>query len=677
MSAGYRQTLFQTLLALVVIGIAAFVTYYPGLHGPFVFDDHINFVDKPEIAIQSLEYKALAEAAMSNESGILKRPLAALSFALNYYFASGFADTFAFKATNLGIHIINASLVFWLFSLLLQTSSGKPEFRHASLRPWLPGLIAVVWALHPIQLTTVLSVVQRMTSLSAFFILLGLLIFVHGRHLAQKHDSRGITFMWAGILGGTILGLTCKENAALLPAYALIIELVFFNNIRNTVSGRKRLIWVYATPLILLVLLALFWLIKHPDVVLGSYKLREFTPIERLLTQGRVLWFYLSLLLLPGINRLTLFHDDIPVSTSLVLPWTTSLALVGIIVSVLVAITSRRKYPWLSFSILWFLVGHSMESSFIGLELAHEHRNYLPGLGPVAGAIYVLVLGFGRFKDKILPVALLLLIVASLAFSTHVIARNWADEISLAEFMVRHHPSSARSHGMLGDVYLKKGSDPIQSLIYYKKASELAPYETSYLIRMVLIASAAEVQWARVSKPWRRSIPGDLASITLNEHGGEMRLQLDRSIFGRITEQLRLQPVHDRVEGALKILTNCILEQPQYCGYLYKDTVSWYRLALDNPRGNISVRKRLSTQLVRLYLERGNLRQALRVAEEARSLDPLQPALAIMEANIHVLADRPDKANGIIRSLMESGITLSKTDQEEAEKILVIIKQQH
>jgi tetratricopeptide (TPR) repeat protein len=230
---------------------------------------------------------------------------------------------------------------------------------------------------------------------------------------------------------------------------------------------------------------------------------------------------------------------------------------------------------------------------------------------------------------------------------------------------------------MLGDVYLKKGSDPIQSLIHYKKASELAPYETSYLIRMVLIASAAEVQWARVSKPWRRSIPGDLASITLNEHGGEMRLQLDRSIFGRITEQLRLQPVHDRVEGALKILTNCILEQPRYCGSLYKGTVSWYQLALDNPRGNISIRKKLSIQLVRLYLGRGNLRQALRVAKEARSLDPLQPALAIMEANIHILAKRPDEANRIIRSLMESGITLSKTDQEEAEKIFIMIKQQH
>lgn len=677
MSAGYRQLLFQTLLALVVIAIAAFFAYYPGLHGPFVFDDHINFVDKPAIAIQSLDFKALADAAMSNESGILKRPLAALSFALNYYFAGGFEDTFAFKTTNLGIHIINAGLVFWLFSLLLQTNSGNPEYRHATLYPWLPGLIAAVWAFHPIQLTTVLSVVQRMTSLSAFFVLSGLMIFVHGRQLMQKHSSRGITLMWAGILSGTILGMMCKENAALLPVYALIIELVFFNDVRHTISERKRLIWVYATPLILLALLALFWLIKHPDAVLGSYKLREFTPIERLLTESRVLWFYLSLLLLPGTNRLTLFHDDIPVSTSLFFPWTTSLALMGIVVSVLVAIASRRKYPWLSFSILWFLVGHSLESSFIGLELVHEHRNYLPSLGPIAGAIYGLVLGFNRFKGKILPITLMLLIVASLAFSTHVIARNWTNEISLAEFMVRHHPFSARSHGMLGDVYLEIRNDPIQSLIHYKNAYELAPYETSYLIRMVIIASAAEVQWTKVSTSLGGTIPNGIAYVTFSEHGRKMRLRLDRSIFDKISEQLGSQPVHNRVEGALKILTDCILEQPQYCESLYKDVISWYQLALDNPRSNNSIRMRLSIQLVRLYVEHGNFKQALQAAQEARILDPFQPALAIMEANIHLLANRPDEADRIVRSLQEAGVTLNTADQEEAGKLLVRIKRRH
>lgn len=677
MRTGSRQILFQTLLAFVAIVIVTTFAYYPGLQGPFVFDDHVNFVDKPAIAIQSLDYKVLADAAMSNESGILKRPLAALSFALNYYFVGGFEDTFAFKTTNLGIHIINAGLVFWLFSLLLQTNSGKPEYRHAALYPWLPGLITAVWAFHPIQLTTVLSVVQRMTSLSAFFVLSGLMIFVHGRRLVREHGSRGITFMWAGILGGTILGLMCKENAALLPLYALIIELVFFNDVRRTISERKRLIWVYATPLILLVLLALFWLIERPDAVLGSYKLREFTPIERLLTESRVLWFYLSLLLLPGTNRLTLFHDDIPVSASLFFPWTTSLALMGIVASVLVAITSRRKYPWLSFSILWFLVGHSLESSFIGLELVHEHRNYLPSLGPIAGAIYGLVPRFDRFNGKILPITLLLLIVASLAFSTHVIARNWANEIRLAEFMVRHHPSSARSHGMLGDVFLEKKNDPIQSLIHYKNAHELAPYETSYLIRMVIIASAAEVQWTKVPTSLRGTIPNGIASVTLSEHGGRMRLQLDRSIFDKITEQLKSQPVHNRVEGALKILTDCILGQPQYCGSLYKDAVSWYQLALDNPRTNNSIRKRLSIQLVRLYVERGNFRQALQVTQEARKLDPFQPAIAIMEANIHFLANRPDEAGRIIRYLMESDITLNKTDQEEADKLLVMIKLRH
>ena len=38
--------------------------------------------------------------------------------------------------------------------------------------------------------------------------------------------------------------------------------------------------------------------------------------------------------------------------------------------------------------VLWFLAGHLLESSFIGLVIAFEHRNYLPSLGILLASIY-------------------------------------------------------------------------------------------------------------------------------------------------------------------------------------------------------------------------------------------------------------------------------------------------
>src|SRR5437667_12702681 len=87
------------LVAAVILAVV--LVYLPGLHGPFVLDDGENITLNPAVALTTLDVHALADAALSNESGLFKRPIAALSFALSHYFAGGFDSTFGFKATNL------------------------------------------------------------------------------------------------------------------------------------------------------------------------------------------------------------------------------------------------------------------------------------------------------------------------------------------------------------------------------------------------------------------------------------------------------------------------------------------------------------------------------------------------------------------------------------------------
>jgi len=660
-----------------IIATAAIFAYYPGLHGPFIFDDYVNFVDKNAIAIHSLDFRSLLNATLSNESGVLRRPIPTLSFALNYYFSGGFTNTFQFKITNLVIHLVNAYLVYWLATLLLQIHGESTKIDRSKQSLWLPGVIAAIWALHPLQVTSVLYVVQRMTSLSALFVLAGLIVFIYGRRLLQKRDPKGARLMWAGLLGGTVLGMICKENAALLPLYALVIELVFFQG-RGPNQTRTVLTRLYVIPLTLLSLLAIFWLVRYPNLILNAYNLREFTLGERLLTEPRILWFYISLLLLPTSNRFTLFHDDIVLSTGLFQPWDTIIALAGLILAIAIGLLSRRKYPLLSFSILWFLAGHVMESSFIGLELVHEHRNYLPSFGPIVGVIYGMAVVFNRFEHRVIPVVLSALSIATLAFSTHVIARSWTSEQSLSAFMIEHHPRSARSHAVMADLYLREENDPVKALNQYMIAADLAPYETSYLIRMVIISASTSVKEINASpsinsQAHEYELSRNISIIRKDD--GDMILGLDNRIYDRVTQQLQSQPVQARVEDTLTVLTNCVLQHTGYCGDLYDADLKWNNYALDNPRSNNSIRRALMLNIGRLYLERGDVTHAMQIANRSKELDPYSPALAIMRANIYFIANKLDDAEKTILSVKRAGLITDKSNQEQADILLSLILQ--
>ena len=101
----------------------------------------------------------------------------------------------------------------------------------------------------------------------------------------------------------------------------------------------------------------------------AGYELRSFTLLERLLTEARVLWFYLGLIVLPRFEAFGLYHDDISLSTGLLMPWTTLPALLGLAGLVGIAWHVRNRAPLLAFGIAWFLIGHSLESTVLPLEI--------------------------------------------------------------------------------------------------------------------------------------------------------------------------------------------------------------------------------------------------------------------------------------------------------------------
>ena len=96
-------------------------------------------------------------------------------------------DTWWWKYQNLLIHLAAGLLVAWLTALLAAAATER-----GGSRPWLFGaVVASLWLLHPLQVSTVLYTVQRMTELSALFVLAGLVSSVKGRNELAHSSWRG------------------------------------------------------------------------------------------------------------------------------------------------------------------------------------------------------------------------------------------------------------------------------------------------------------------------------------------------------------------------------------------------------------------------------------------------------------------------------------------------------
>jgi hypothetical protein len=282
-----------------------------------------------------------------------------------------------------------------------------------------------------------------MTSLSATFVILGLLSYLLGRQRLAE-DSAKFPPVLLGVPGFGLLAILSKENGALLPLYIGIIELTLFQASELADASAKKLKGFLIVTVALPISAGMVFLATHWNWVMGGYGGRDFTLPERLMTEARVLFLYLRWTIVPKTRDLGLFHDDIVTSHGLFDPATTLVASVGVVTLIGAAIAFRRRWPLFAFATLWYFASHVLESSVIPLELVHEHRNYLATYPLVLAAAILLAtvaerlprIGFG------LPIAFAIALSA-ITFNR---ALDWSAPTTLRLALARNHPDSARSN---------------------------------------------------------------------------------------------------------------------------------------------------------------------------------------------------------------------------------------
>ena len=447
-------------LVLLVGGLIALTAYWHGLHGSFFFDDGPNILLNPDLHITDLNPPALRDAWNSGIAGPLGRPVSQLSFALNHFFSG--LNPFAFKLTNLVIHFLNGVLIFFLARLLL--FSLPTVARHPAIDIW-AALIAVAWLLHPIQLTSVLLVVQRMTSLYALFLIAAILLHIKARHASTMGRTQIISLVLAWAVFWP-LALLAKETAILFPGFVLAYEWL----IRPARTGRlDRSGLIFVTSIAGVALAAVIYLFSPiGESLLGGYSIRPFSLLERVLTEARVIWLYLGMIAVPRPEAFALHHDYLAISTGLLSPWTTLASISGLAALALLALWSRKRLPLLAFGIVWFLVAHSLESTVFPLEIAHEHRNYL-GLFGVIVAVFQLLLLLGQ-RSPPFPTITIAIVSALLVWNaglTAMRAHQFGDEIRRTQIAAMYHPGSVRANYEAGQaIMIHVHPDPDDQVSY-------------------------------------------------------------------------------------------------------------------------------------------------------------------------------------------------------------------
>lgn len=449
------------------VAVLGFLIYSNTYHAGFHLDDH-TYILRNEMIKNLHDF-----AHWDVWTNIYQRPVASVTFALNYYFHE--FDLPFYHLVNILIHIVTSILVYFL-SLQLLNLSRNDSLNIGEDRRILSVFMALLFLAHPIQTQSVNYIVQRMTLMAALFFIAGLLSYIKARMIMLKGQPKKSIGYFILTLLLFYLASFSKQNAVVLPLIFLLTEILY---IRDQ-QGKASKSWIY-TMIVVFVATGLV-------VLLGGLLPKENDVISRetyFAAQTKVIFRYWQLLLFPVSQN---FDPYVEISDSLT-GWKELLALLGHLLILAFGMFMYRREKWITFGIFWFYITLFIESGIIPIrDVMFEHRLYLPSFG----FYFILTLFLYKltqiFKQKNRIFILSMMAIIAL-YSIAGFQRNkvWESDFSLWSDVVSKPPVKVRPLQYLSGEYVKM-KDFEKALELLEKAEKLESDNSEiYLNKAVIL----------------------------------------------------------------------------------------------------------------------------------------------------------------------------------------------
>lgn len=429
-------------MRVIILAIMSFFPYLNTLNNGFVWDDVSIVVNNRWIRnpLKNFFNFFINKDTVSEDTRVkpkIYRPLTTITYAVDYCFWK--LDPVGYHLSNIFYHFLTVVVVYLVSFLLVKDKEVS-------------FIISLLFALHPIHTEAVSWVKGRADVLATMFGLISFYFYILSTQDA-KNFNKHLTFSFLFF----VLALFSKESALSFFLIIIIYDFIFLKKffIKNYFYfGSISVLYIILRKLVIGSVAPCGWWG-------GSW-------YYTYLTMTKVFTEYFRLLILP-INLCA----DYVVNLSYGLDTKVIASLFVIILLIVFVFLYAKRYPIVSFSILFVFAGLIPVSNIIPIEvLLAERFLYLSSFG------FCLLLGWSLYfyfsKRKILLYIILFLILTPYVVLTYQRNKDWKDEFSLWQKTVKQMPDNFRAHNNLAMEYEKMG-DFTNALYHYHKALTLMP----------------------------------------------------------------------------------------------------------------------------------------------------------------------------------------------------------
>ena len=423
--------------ALVLAAALITASYRPALQGSWLLWDDASYVYRNRLVVQ-LRWPQKLRAAFTSFQCSNYHPLTMLSHAAVWHIAG--PEATAHRAVNLVLHLLNALLVY----VLIRRLNGSRPIALAA---------ALLFGLHPMNVSVVAWVAERKELLATGFVLLAVLGWLA---VARRRHPYHAAAAYVLVLAAATAALLSKPTAVTLPALLLAATLTV------TRTSRTPHTWLVLTILTFGAgaLATLTWLAQRTTAI------HDFPWFSRLCLMAHTLaWYFWHAVAPLGLSP---HHPRYP---HWMLPdahVAAGVALLGAAVGI--AVWSRRRVPAVAFGLVWFLLCWLPVSGAVPVGQAAVAERYL-----YLSQVGLLIAGFGaarslatvateaaapvRWSLSAVGLSGVIAVLSWWALETQRYARVWANEERLWKAVLHRYRDSGLAWVNLGAYYAQVKGD--------------------------------------------------------------------------------------------------------------------------------------------------------------------------------------------------------------------------